>query len=170
MNWAHGLLKDRGYGDRENIFIAMHPGSGGKKKCWPWENYEALIRMITGDHRTICILLSGPAEDKETVQALSRLEQGNRRIMHLHHEPLIQIAALLTLSDYYVGNDSGISHLAGVMRCRGLVLFGPTDPRLWRPRGGTMDVLIFEGEGISDMLSAGQVYARVKSALSLNAR
>ena len=165
MNWAKGLLKGLCYADGRDVLIAVHPGSGGRKKCWPMENYQALITMIAIDPRVICIVLSGPAEDGNTVQALSQLAQNNKRIMHLRHESLIRIAACMGLSDFYIGNDSGISHLAGVLQCRGIVLFGPTDPRLWRPFGDTLEVLRFETEG-TVVLSAGQVYARMKSALA----
>ena len=165
MNWAKGLLKGLCYADGRDVLIAVHPGSGGRKKCWPRKQYEALISLIAADPRMICMIFSGPAEDEETVALLSRLAQHNRKIMHLHHEPLVRVAALLTMSDYYLGNDSGISHLAGVLQRRGAVLFGPTNSRLWRPYGSTIDVLHFEREG-TDMPSAGQVYARMKNALA----
>ena len=165
MTWAKGFLKDRGNADCGNILIALHPGSGGRKKCWPRKQYEALISLIAVDPRMICMIFSGPAEDDETVALFSQLAKHNRKIIHLHDERLVRVAALLTMSDYYLGNDSGISHLAGVLQCRGMVLFGPTNSRLWRPYGSTMDVLRFESEG-PDMLSAGQVYAGMKNALA----
>jgi len=166
LNWAKGFLKDRGNADCGDILIAVHPGSGGKKKCWPRKQYEALISLIAADPRMICMIFSGPAEDDETVALFSRLAQHKRKIMHLHDKPLVRVAALLTMSAYYLGNDSGISHLAGVLQRRGIVLFGPTDPRLWRPFGDTLEVLHFEREG-TDMPSAGQVYARMENALAL---
>ena len=50
--------------------------------------------------------------------------------------PLPDVAALLAHVDAYVGNDSGISHLAGAAGARGVALFGPTAARRWRPLGG----------------------------------
>jgi heptosyltransferase-3 len=43
------------------------------------------------------------------------------------------VAALLRLVDAYVGNDSGLSHLAGAVGARGAVVFTATDPVRWRP-------------------------------------
>ena len=42
-------------------------------------------------------------------------------------------AALLAGAALYLGNDSGISHLAAAVGAPGVVLFGPTDARRWRP-------------------------------------
>ena len=54
---------------------------------------------------------------------------------------LPQVVALLRRCSLYVGNDSGISHLAGGVGARGVVLFGPTDPHAWAPRSTTLQVL-----------------------------
>jgi ADP-heptose:LPS heptosyltransferase len=159
--WAAELLRKNGFRHGNDLLVSLHPGSGGKKKCWPWSHYEALIKMITEEPRYFVLVLSGPAEDAETVQLLSELRMQNERIIHLHNEPLIRIASLLTLSDFYIGNDSGISHLAGVLRCRGAVLFGPTNPAIWRPFGDTLAVFRFAPETPSASATAEQLFQRI---------
>ena len=52
-------------------------------------------------------------------------------------------ARWLAAARVYVGNDSGISHLAAACGVPCVVLFGPTDPRIWAPRGRVC-VLPFE--------------------------
>lgn len=143
-NEASGLLKERGYVPGSEKLVTIHPGSGGKNKCWPLASYASVIRELMDKPYMFCLLLSGPAEDAETCRMLAQSALGHRKIIHLHEAPLIRVAALLELSDFYLGNDSGISHLAGIMKCSGAVLFGPTDPRLWKPIGGTLKVLHFE--------------------------
>ena len=54
---------------------------------------------------------------------------------------LLQVAALLSQADFYLGNDSGVSHLAGAVGARGVVLFGPTLPQQWRPLGGNLSII-----------------------------
>ena len=50
--------------------------------------------------------------------------------------PLPCLAAILARSRCYVGNDSGVTHLAaGGWGTPSSPLFGPTDPRIWGPRG-----------------------------------
>jgi hypothetical protein len=72
---------------------------------------------------------------------------------------------MLSVSDYYVGNDSGISHLAGVLGCRGIALFGPTDARIWRPLGADMDIIRFDGKDKTGSLTARHVYSRITGNL-----
>jgi ADP-heptose:LPS heptosyltransferase len=45
------------------------------------------------------------------------------------------LGALLRKARAYVGNDSGVSHLAAAFGAPSIVLFGPTDPRVWAPLG-----------------------------------
>jgi hypothetical protein len=69
------------------------------------------------------------------------------------------------MSDYFIGNDSGISHLAGTVQCRGIALFGPTDARMWRPLGAGMDIIRFDGKDGPVRVSAGHVYSRITGDL-----
>jgi ADP-heptose:LPS heptosyltransferase len=159
--WAAELLKGRGYRSVRDMLISLHPGSGGKRKCWQLSNYESLISMIAEEPRYFLLLLSGPAEDAETVQMLSGMGTRNERIINLHNGPLIRIATLLARSDFYIGNDSGISHLAGVLRRKGAVLFGPTDPAVWRPFGDTLEVFRFDSE-TSASVTPEQLFQRIR--------
>ena len=158
--WAAEFLRGKGYA-AEHSLITLHPGSGGKKKCWPIENYAALIRRFVKDSRIFCIVLAGPAEDAAFI---SRHIACSERVIFLHNESLMRVAALLSLSAFYLGNDSGISHLAGILGCRGVVLFGPTDPSVWRPQGNTLDVVRFMGSGTG---AAPEIFARFNSVISL---
>ena len=49
--------------------------------------------------------------------------------------PLPDVAALLAHVDAYVGNDSGVSHLAAAVEARTVVVFTATSSRRWRPLG-----------------------------------
>lgn len=59
----------------------------------------------------------------------------------LHAESLVELARSLAGARLYIGNDSGVSHLAAAVGCPTVVLFGPTDPRVWAPRGGHVTVV-----------------------------
>jgi len=52
------------------------------------------------------------------------------------------VAAIARIATAFVGNDSGVSHLAAAVGASGIVIFGPTDPARWRPLGSrTINVL-----------------------------
>lgn len=162
--WATEFLRKQGHVAGRDSLFTVHPGSGGKKKCWSLENYAAVVQYFTKDSRVLCIVLTGPAEDAAMVS--SRMVC-SKRVIPLHDQSLIRIAAVLSLSDFYAGNDSGISHLAGILGCRGAVLFGPTDPPIWRPQGDALDVIRFSGSGSE---AASEIISRFKSAISRHQR
>lgn len=161
--WAAGFLRGQGYAAGQRI-IAVHPGSGGRKKCWPIEEYAALIGRVTEDPGIFCIIIAGPAEDTAD---MSRQIDCTDRVIMVCDESLMRVAALLSLSDFYLGNDSGISHLAGILGCRGVALFGPTNPAIWRPQGQGLQVVRFKDRGAE---AVPQIISRFKSVISGNDR
>jgi heptosyltransferase-3 len=108
-------------------FVAIFPGSGSASKNWPLEKFSALADQLKEKTRAIFIL--GPAEDA--------FEKALRTAGHIitKEQPLGVVAAIASMASAFVGNDSGVSHLAAATGTRGVVLFGPTDPARWRPRG-----------------------------------
>ncbi len=79
---------------------------------------------------------------------------------------------MLRHAGLFVGNDSGLSHLAAVVGAPTLVLFGPTDPRLWAPIGPRVTVLAGSGPGSSDPwqgLDVGRVERAVRELPGVSA-
>ena len=114
-------------------FLAIHPGSGSAAKNWPAERYAALARALShGDW----LLVSGPA-DLEVAGTLAR-EPGAVRAREL---PPRVLGALLARAGLFVGNDSGVTHLAAASGAPTLALFGPTDPLQWGPDGDAAKTL-----------------------------
>jgi len=112
-------------GSASGQFWLLIPGSGATRKNWPAQNYIELGHALTGD---VAVLI-GPGE-----AALAKLfaAAGLRCLSGLD---LAAAAAVAKLSRAFVGNDSGISHLAAAAGARGVALFGPTEPEVWRPLG-----------------------------------
>lgn len=109
---------------------AVHPGSGGARKCWPAERFARLIRSL-GE---AVLLLEGPA-DSAPCRRLERLAPPSTHLVKASGLSVAQAAALLARCRSYVGNDSGLSHLAGALGVPTVAVFGPTDPSVWAPRG-----------------------------------
>jgi ADP-heptose:LPS heptosyltransferase len=107
--------------------VLMHPGSGGKHKCWPLDRYESLAATIDNAQ-----FIVGEVE----AETWSRLPNGTRVLSSLDelHDELKQARA-------YIGNDAGPTHLAAQMGLATLALFGPTDPAIWSPKGPRVHVL-----------------------------
>jgi ADP-heptose:LPS heptosyltransferase len=108
----------------------LHPGSGSAGKCWP--SFQDLADRIVGEARVgsrglrglESVFLLGPNETAFTA-SVPRLENLTLR----------EVAQQLRSCRGYIGNDAGITHLAAYLGTPVVALFGPTDPRIWGPRG-----------------------------------
>ena len=108
-------------------FMMILPGSGSAAKNWPTENFVALAKMLAARIRSLVIL--GPAE------AALEATFAAAGILSISQIELAEVAGLARLSRGFIGNDSGVSHLAAAAGARGISLFGATDPARWRPLG-----------------------------------
>ncbi|HLG75837.1 MAG TPA: glycosyltransferase family 9 protein, partial [Ktedonobacteraceae bacterium] len=122
--------------------IALHPGSGGAVKCWPVASYAALIRELW-QREVPVLLLAGPAEHERLAELRHLLGSPHRPelLEYLVDAPLLVVAQYLVACRGYLGNDTGITHLAAMLGLPTLVLFGPSDPQIWRPIGPAVSVL-----------------------------
>ena len=67
----------------------------------------------------------------------------------LTHAPLLEVAHQLQQCRCYLGNDSGITHLAAMLGVPTVAIFGPTDPKIWRPVGPLVKVI--QGHTLEDV-------------------
>jgi ADP-heptose:LPS heptosyltransferase len=135
------MLGDAGW-DRLKTLVAIHPGSGGPRKCWPHAHFRELVHLLHARKHVFLVFLTGPAESGELKDAMDAAVSGLQgNAVHFSGLGLPEVAAVLGLCSVYVGNDSGLTHTAAVAGTRVIALFGPTDPVLWRPLGEKVSVL-----------------------------
>ena len=102
--------------------IVIHPFSGGERKNWPLASYHSLVEQLP--------LPVEWAQDR--------------------FDNLLDLAEWLAGARLYIGNDSGITHLAAAVGIPTIAIFGPTDPRVWAPRGAT----VLRNPALEDVLAA----------------
>lgn len=124
-----------------NAPIVIHPGSGGARKCWPIEKFAAVIERVW--QRAWPVLVLGGPADLELVQYVQRYlaPPSPEMLTLLLNAPLSEIAQQVLRCRCYLGNDSGITHLAAMLDVPTLALFGPSDPSIWHPVGKRVRVL-----------------------------
>lgn len=108
-------------------WLAIHPGSGAVAKNWL--GFASLATRWKREGRGPVVVFLGPAEIERKVPV-------DNADLEFVASPLPEVAAALRLASFYVGNDSGVSHLAALLGARALVLMGPSSaPQHWQPRG-----------------------------------
>jgi ADP-heptose:LPS heptosyltransferase len=136
MEDARHRLRAEGW-DGASRLVIVHPGAGGAEKRWPVEGFERVLAHLAERERCTLVLHEGPA-DAEAVRALASRRPDALRLVE---PPLPLLAGALGHAAIYVGNDSGISHLAAAVGVPSVVLF--TEAALgWRPWASTARPLV----------------------------
>lgn len=108
--------------------VVLHPFSGSAVKNWPLTHFRRLATELnSGCEIRWCAGPEDPLPEDLEPQAW-------------REESLAALAAKLRRAGLYVGNDSGITHLAAALGVPVLAIFGPMDPRVWAPRGSAVSI------------------------------
>ena len=106
---------------RQEDFIILHPFASSPSKRWPLEHFRKLAAVL--DRTCWCAGPEEPLADAVRIR------------------DLYELAQWISTARAYVGNDSGITHLAAAVGIPVVVLFGPTDSSIWAPRGKNVRVI-----------------------------
>ena len=102
--------------------IVIHPFSGSTRKNWPLASYVELAKLMPLKVDWTC----GPEEQLPEAMRFDNLRE---------------LAAWIAGARLYIGNDSGITHLAAAVGVPAIAIFGPSSPDTWAPRGENVRVL-----------------------------
>src|ERR1044071_4462561 len=117
--WAADYLRRQGF--RNEPLLGIAPGSGAREKNWPAANFAHVSRWWREDVGGSVLLFLGPAEESRSdIHAL------RKSAIVAENLPLARLAASLAAVDVYLGNDSGVTHLAAAVGTRTVALFGPS--------------------------------------------
>jgi heptosyltransferase III len=117
----------------EGGFAVIHPFSGSKPKNWPLENFRSVAAWLA--RRMPVNWCAGPEEPLPEA---------------VRFEDLGDLAWWLAEARVYIGNDSGITHLAAATGTRVVAIFEASDPQVWAPRGERVSVL--ERPSVDDVI------------------
>lgn len=118
--------------------LALAPAAAAPFKEWPRTRFAALAEALTGPGGALdgarVAVFGGPGDEAAGREAVAGLDPA--RVIDLTGKlGILESAACLARADVFVGNDSGLMHLAAAVGTPTLGLFGPTDERLYGPWG-----------------------------------
>ncbi len=140
-------------------WLALGPGANWAPKIWPAERFRALIAQLSDAFDGV-ILLGGPG-DAERCREVAR-DCPLPCIDLAGHTALLEAAAVLARTTVFVGNDSGLGHLAAAVGTPTVTLFGPGEPQRYHPWGARARWLT-SPENDLNRLSAETVAAEVRA-------
>ncbi|OHB59424.1 MAG: hypothetical protein A2167_01940 [Planctomycetes bacterium RBG_13_46_10] len=137
INKGRELLEEINVDFNEKL-VVIQPGSGGLHKCCHLDNFLAVAEKLISKNIQVVFLL-GPAEvERLSESAMAEIEAVAEQLVNL---PLADVLAVLSNASGYIGNDSGITHLAAAMGVKTVAVFGPTDSTVYSPIGPDIKVV-----------------------------
>jgi len=137
-DWGKSYCRLKGLTEEERSrAIVIHPGSGSKKKVWPLERFLEVIHYFQRHSNSRILVVLGPAEGLEVEKAFEGMEweMGSTAPLLVKGLSLLQLASVMEGGRLFIGNDSGITHMAAALGLPTVAIFGPSDHKIWSPRG-----------------------------------
>ncbi len=123
--------------DAQNV-LAIGPSANWIGKQWPPERFAELAFRLTADGAPLQkakILVLGAPGDREKIEPLLAALPKEQTIDQVGKLDLLSAYVCLEKAALYVGNDSGLMHLAAAAGVPTLGLFGPSNEALYGPWG-----------------------------------
>lgn len=118
--------------------LALAPTANWPAKQWPAERFAEIARRLTAEGAVLAgarvAVLGLPAQKNQTITVLAAIPP-SRRIDITDGRDLGQVAACVSRARLFIGNDSGLMHIAAAAQVPTLGLFGPTPPITHGPWG-----------------------------------
>jgi ADP-heptose:LPS heptosyltransferase len=131
LNTAHYFLQSLNVKDSEKI-IGLHVGAGKPQNHWSLKKYIEVIEELNRNYNAK-FYFTGSRTDKEVIEYMRKNLQVPAG--YFLSKKIHEVAAVISVSDLFITNDTGIMHVAGATDTPQISIFGPTNPYNWAPIG-----------------------------------
>jgi len=110
--------------------VVLHPGSGGRSKCWPLPCFAAVARRLAAQGTGVVFVLGPVEQERWALEEIAGLQRAHAALCLQSADDLLGV---LAAARAVVANDAGPAHLAALIGTPTVTIFGPTSSRLWHP-------------------------------------
>ncbi len=121
-------------------YALLHPVAAFDTKQWATENFARIAEFLS--KKDLNIVAVATKKEREILENLQKLS--NAPITIFDDLTLPEITALASQSQIFVGNDSGIAHIAAAVNTPSVVIFGSSNRNHWRPWTDAPNEIVFE--------------------------
>jgi heptosyltransferase-3 len=122
-------LRAAGFEDQGQPFAVIHPAAAFDTKQWATENFARVAEELNA--RGLATIAIVAPKEKQIVESLTK--QTSAPVIGLGDLNLPEVTALSSRARLFVGNDSGIAHIAAAAGAPCVVIFGSSNVAHWRP-------------------------------------
>lgn len=148
---------------KDNLIIGLHVGAGKIPNRWSLLKFTELLEQVYKIYNAK-FYLTGRAADMEAISYIKN--KTNIPVAVFMNKKISEVAALISNSDLFISNDTGIMHVAGTTSTPQISIFGPTNPFNWAPIGENK--LFIKKSEIVDDISVKDVLDLCKLLINKN--
>jgi len=116
-------------------YIVIAPGGNWIPKIWLSDRFNQLLKLLIEKYSNLNFILVGSFAEKKKYFKNVVKNIDNKNVIDLMGETLTQTFAYIKKSNLFIGNDSGLMHLAAASKISTIGLFGPTNDKIYAPYG-----------------------------------
>jgi ADP-heptose:LPS heptosyltransferase len=150
----------REFSDSDGPVVVVHPGAGKIENIWPVDRFADVAAILQRDMGARLVVSEGPRDATFVTALLERCPGAVR-----WSAPLGTTLGILGQADLFLGNDTGMAHVAAATGVATVAVFGPTDPLRWSPAGSWVRCVRAPSGRIEDT-SVEDVVTAARHALS----
>jgi ADP-heptose:LPS heptosyltransferase len=137
------LPRPAGPPDHSDV-VVIHPGAASRARRWPADRFAAVAARLRAEGCRVVVTGSSAEVDlARTVAELAGLDDTEVLAGRLG---LLELVALINDCRLLICGDTGVGHIATATGTPSVLLFGPTPPALWGPRGSGPHVALWAGD------------------------
>lgn len=146
--------------DNSSVLIGLHLGAGKPQNRWSLKKFVQLIALLNKNFNCTFFLTGSSADDEELNYVIQNSEI---KPPVYKNKEISQVAALISLADLFITNDTGTMHIAGSTKTPQISLFGPTNPYNWAPIGS--EKFFIRKSDLIDDITVEDVYEVAKKII-----
>lgn len=125
--------------------VVIHPGSSEKLRCWPTESFAAVINHLLAIRQPV-LLLAGPLDDEQLRDVRRHVIPSPQPGLFtiLRNAPILEVAQKIQQCKCYLGNDTGMTHLAALLGVPTIVMTHSSALVYIHPLGSAVEIIAVE--------------------------
>lgn len=137
------IARPSGYPDRSGL-VVIHPGAASAARRWPAQRFaEVAAELRDSGHQ---VVVTGDSDELELARTVARGAGLDESAVLAGSLGLLGMVALISDCRLLICGDTGVGHIATATGTPSVLLFGPTPPHRWGPRGPGLHTALWAGD------------------------
>ncbi|KUH81257.1 glycosyltransferase family 9 protein [Mycobacterium sp. IS-1556] len=137
------IPRPAGFPDRSSA-VVVHPGAAFAARRWPPERFAEVAAALHG--RGYDVVVTGDVSEVGLARSVADAAGLKPSTVLAGTLDLLELVALISDCRLLICGDTGVGHIATATGTPSVLLFGPTPPNRWGPKGSGPHIAVWAGD------------------------